>query len=218
MNQKIKIVIADDHPMIIDGIELMLENEETYAVVGSANSIRELFSVIREQKPDLTLLDLNIAGENILDHIEDLKTRFPKVKTLIISSYDANTFVKIAKEKGVDGYILKNTNKAQFLEVLEKIMAGAFYFINTSQKSSSKIKLDSLPEKFKDDFLKKGILSEREIEIIKYIANGNTEQEIADALFLSKHTIHTHRKNIMRKLNIHSAVELVRFAYESRLL
>lgn len=209
-----KIVIADDHPLIIDGIKLMLEGEEAYEVVGTANSVRELFSIVQTENPDLAVLDLNMSGDNILDYIEELKIRFPRLRTLVISSYDAATFVKIGQENGLNGYILKNTNKADFLDVLEKIMNGGQHFVKQNLNDIH----DRNPEIIRDDFFKKGILSEREIEIICLIAKGQTEQEIADFLFLSKHTIHTHRKNIMKKLNIHSAVGLVRFAYDNKLL
>lgn len=214
----IRLVVADDHPMILDGIKAMIKGEEKYEIVGIAHSVRAIFSVISNCKPDLALLDLNLSGDNILDFVDDLKARFPKLKLLIISSYDEATFIKIAKQKGINGYIFKNTNKYEFLEALNKIMAGEVYYSSDIYEKKKSVQLPFDKEDLKDDFSKRIKLSNREIEIIQLIAEGHTEFKIAEILFLSKHTVHTHRKNIMKKLNVKGAVELVRFAFENKLL
>ena len=217
MQQIHTLIIADDHQVVIEGVRVMLEDETNFELVGSARSIPEVFSVIAEKKPSLALLDLNMNGQNMLDSIEDLKKRFPKLKTIIMSSYNEPTLVNLARSKGMDGYILKNTNKSDLLHILEKVLNGGTYFIKKINPRFGPTILRSTMET-KDKFLEKELLSAREIEIIQLVTKGKTEQQMAKELHISKHTVHTHRKKMMKRLGLHSAVDIVRYAYENGLV
>jgi len=213
-----KVVIADDHTIIIDGIKLMLDGEEKYELVDYATTIPGLISILEKHNSDLALLDINMSEDNMLDYVEDIKKRFPNVKMLIISSYHLTTLINSTKQKGLDGYILKNIKKPDLLEVFEIILKGGTHFVSKSSSPFLKEPTVSTSPLPRDIFAKKEMLSEREIEVIILIVEGKTEQGIADILNISKHTVHSHRKNILKKLKLRTAVDIVRFAYEAHIV
>ena len=208
----LKIVIAEDHPIVIDGIKLLFNESADYGVVGEANTEKEIISVCTHHQPDFLVLDLNLGGKNSIDLVPEIKARFPKIKILIFSSYQTFVLIKKALELGVEGYLLKDATKNDWLEALSSINQGQIYL-------SKSIRHFHENQFFQDDnFQQISVLSEQEKKIVKLIINGLEEKEIAENLFISKHTVHTHKKNILRKLNLHTNTDLVRFAYENNLV
>lgn len=206
-----KIVILDDHPMIIDGIRLLLNDSAEFELSNHAKDVNELMRLPLLQT-DILILDMNIKGENVLQHLPPIRSKFPQTKILIFSSYDSPSLVKKAFDRNVDGYLLKDTTQEELLAALRAISDGQ-KFIGEGVRLMKKKR-----KEMTDDFEKKIDLTGRELELVRLIATGMESKMIAEKLFISLHTVQSHRKNIMRKLDVHSAAEITRFALENKLI
>ncbi|MCF8245572.1 MAG: response regulator transcription factor [Saprospiraceae bacterium] len=212
----LKVVILDDHPIIIDGIRLLIDGNENFEVTGQASSVQELISLL-SSPADLLILDLNISGKNIVKHIPDIHSRSPHLKILVFSSYNIPSLVRKVFMQQVDGYLLKDTTQDELIGALECIASGK-RFIGRNVKVPQKGLNGMITEpELADDFEKKHQLTDREMDVIRRMAKGEDSKAIASQLFISLHTVQTHRKNILRKLGLHSAVEVVRFAIKNGL-
>jgi len=214
----IKIIILDDHPLITDGVASLLASSERYNLVFSVHSWESLLSAILEYRPDILILDLNIHGKNILNKIDDLKLRFPEPKILVFSSYNTPSLVKKALSKDVDGYLLKDTTRTELLEALDTMTLGAQFIGERVAIPKKGFVKRMANNEIKDVFENSSVLSIRELEVVKYIVEGLESQQVAERMFISKHTVQSHRKNILKKLNLHSAAELVRYALKNGLV
>lgn len=213
-----RVVVADDHPVVLEGMRLLFSNIPNYEVVGEAASLKEVVSVCEVQLPDLLVLDLNFGGKSGLEIVAELKARFATLKILIFSSYNVPGMLRKALEEGVNGYLLKDATKAEWVEALETIFADKTYMSKHALKYNSDEIPFAEPAFGHDVFGRITLLSEQEKRIIPLIVNGLTEQQIAEVLFISKHTVHTHKKNILRKLELHTNADIVKFAYENQLV
>ena len=214
MTQKKKhnIIILDDHLIVIEGIKRLLKSYPEYDVVKEVTSIDELYASLGEVI-DILFLDINVKGVNSIKQIPHIKAIKPDLKILIFSSYDSPSVVKKAFEQPIHGYLLKDTDEAELIEALETVIAGKIYVgkhIPTSQ--SFIIDPDSTFE-FDDSFLKLDKLTKREKEVTDLMVKGLNSQLIAEQLFISSHTVKVHRKNIFKKLEIHSVAELINLIY-----
>lgn len=207
-----RLVVADDHPVVLGGLRLMFENSAGYELVGEASSLKETITVCETLRPDILILDLNFDGKSSLDLVPELRFRFNAMKILVFSAYHSTGLVKKALEAGVQGYLLKDASKTEWTEALNTLIQGKIYL--SKHISGVTFKLDEFQN---SDFNQLTNLSEREKNIIQLIANGLMEDKIAEALFISKHTVHTHKKNIFKKLQLHTNADLVKFAYENGL-
>lgn len=205
-----RIVIADDHQIILDGLRNIIQAIGSYEVVGTASDGKGVISLLAAQRPDLLLLDLNLPGKDGLAVLKEVKARFPNIKVLILTSYHSPELASRAFNTGADGYLLKDHGKDELLEALMQIKAGERYL-------SEKIKrhLTPGPALFQDSFQQKQFLTERETEILRLIAQSYSNREIATMLYLSEFTVQTHRRNLKRKLHAENTADLVRFAIEN---
>lgn len=210
----LRIVAADDHPVVLEGIRLMLDRLGGCSLVGTASSLKELVSVCAATQPDLLILDLNIEEKNSLDLVPELRARHEDLKILVFSAYQSPGLVRKALESGVQGYLLKDALRAEWAEALADIGRGKTY-LSRQLAAEPRTVFD---EGKQVDFLQLALLSEQEKKILRLAAQGLAEQEIADALFISKHTVHTHKKNIFKKLDVHTHADLVKLAYEKKLV
>lgn len=202
-----KLIIADDHPLLIDGVRKLLEEMDNVEVADVANSGLQLISVLRKTPADIVLLDLQMPKLDGIEALKILKRDFPKLKILVFTNYGQARLVKEIKAAGADGFLLKSSSSVELKEAVAAVAAGAAWFMDIHPE---------LPPSsvFVNDFMKKYQLTERETEIISKISEGLTTKEIAIQLYLSEFTINTHRRNICRKLNIYTPVGLVNFAKE----
>jgi DNA-binding NarL/FixJ family response regulator len=214
---KTKIVAADDHPIILDGIHHLLEGEEEFLLVATVNEPGKIIETLIREKADLLLLDLNMYGDNMLDLVPSILKHIPNIKIVIFSSYSVPKLIKESYRVGVHAYILKDTTKKELLAVLRKVRDGKVKQRNKLLKQDILYNDPSFQPELKDDFSKMNQLSDREREILQLIVQGNTEHEIAKKLFISKHTVHSHRKNILKKLDLHNTTEVIKYAYENQL-
>ena len=205
-----RIILADDHQIILDGLREIIESSQQFEIVGMAASGREVLTAVCEKNPDLLLMDLNMPGKDGLEVLMEIKKRFPSVKVLILTMYDSTELVQKVLEAGADGYLLKEHGRDELLEALQQVVAGKKYVSEKIKKS-----LQSAPVFYQDDFQKKLSLTERETEILRLIAQSYTNKEIGSKLFISEFTVQTHRRNLKRKLKAEHTADLVRFAFEN---
>lgn len=204
-----KIIITDDHPMMAESLARSLEADPRYEVIQLAHSFDELWEGLKG-KPDILILDINLNGVNAVEYIHQIKSLYPSLKILIFSSYNMPSLVKKAFDKGVDGYILKDTDSQGLLDALQAILQGETFVGKGVAMGRAKKKRRY---KLEDDFIKKAKLSRREAQVMALIAEGKDNQSIAGELFISKHTVQSHRKSLFKKLGVHSAKELIKLVH-----
>ncbi|WP_282136696.1 response regulator transcription factor [Seonamhaeicola maritimus] len=201
----IRLVIAEDHNALIDGIKLFLEYEEDIQVVGFANNGKDLCELVEKKQPNVVITDIRMPVMNGIEATKHILKLLPGVKVIAFTMFDQDDAVKQMLEAGAKGYILKNSSLKELLTAIRSVYSGNTFYdanINTAnQKPKTKTK---------------GILTKRQIEILKLIGQGRTNQEIADLLFIGKSTVETHRKNMVQKLQIKGTGGLLRYAMESK--
>ncbi len=207
------MILADDHQFLLEGILSILKDESSLAVVATAQNGLELLDAVAKHDPDLVVLDLNMPGYDGLECLKKIKTNFPRVKVLVLSNYSQPELVDEVKKNKAEGYVIKNSSATFLKEAIKGILEGGTNFPDGRQ-------LKPIPDHsyFFDEFLKKYQLTKREVEIIKMVCREMTTKEIATTLFLSELTINTHRRNILRKLEIRNVAGLVNFAKENQLI
>lgn len=207
------VILADDHQFLLEGVMSALKEQSFLEVVATANNGIELIDLVFKHRPDLVILDMNMPGYDGLQCIDRIKTDMPRTKVLVLSNYNQYELVNEVKKRNADGYLAKNSSAGDLTGVISKILSGQKYFPASGE-------LESLPSDsfFVDDFLKKYQLTKREVEIIRLVCEELSNREIANKLFLSELTIKTHRRNILRKLDIRNVAGLVNFAKQNRLL
>jgi DNA-binding NarL/FixJ family response regulator len=207
----LNLVIADDHPLLVDGLKNVLEEIQDVKVVATAGNGFELINILRKTPVDLVLLDLQMPKMDGIDSLKILKTDFPKVKIVVFTNYGQPKLIKEIKSLGAGGYLLKNSTSVVLKEAVRTVAQGGTWF----EDLNPEIKQSAL---LINDFMKKYKLTDRETEIIRKIAAGFTTKEIALQLYVSEFTINTHRRNICRKLNIYTPVGLLNFAKQHGLV
>ena len=194
------ILIIDDHQLFGLGLKELLLKQESFEVLGPFKNIHDIHAAIQANHPQLLLLDINLNGVNGLDLGKKIKIDYPKLKIIILTMYEHAVFLKQSKEYGMDGYLLKDSEPQILIKDINNVLNGGQAFLEIIEESNIGLK---------DDFAAKHRLSEREIEIGHEICKGLNNNEIAEKLFLSYHTVKTHRKNIYQKLKISHVTELL---------
>lgn len=200
-------MIADDHQVIIDGLKSLVEGEEIEAI-GEALTGQELMDKLSRNTPDVVLVDINMPQMDGIEASTMIRKKFPLVKIVILTMYDKPEFIRNLVSIGVNGYLLKNTGKTELLTAIRKVYAGEDYF----SREVSKTLISSMKSSVFDQQVQ---LTKREKEVLKLIAKGLSTSEISEELFVSTHTVDTHRKNLLGKLQIKNTAGLVRFAFEN---
>jgi DNA-binding NarL/FixJ family response regulator len=210
-NEKIRIMLADDHPLFIEGLTMMLRREPGFELCGIANNGREVLEMLPSTKPDLILLDINMPKMNGLETIKYIKQSYPTVKIVMLSGYFDDAIIKEAKLKGANGYLLKSSQQDELIQTIKMVYSGAVFTTPHHEEPA--------PGEFlvNDKFLAQFNLTKREREIIQLIKNEMTNQDIAQNLHLSVYTVETHRKNIMQKLKLNSPGALMKFIIENQI-
>lgn len=204
MPNTIRLIITDDHNLFIDGLKLLLKDEQDVEVAEIANDGKELLKILSGTRADIVLLDINMPNLNGLDTARIIKQNHTQVKIILLSTYNDEHLIEKAKKLGANGYLLKTTNKEELLQTIKLVASGQACF--PYRQPQQKNEFDE-----KDDFLKQFNLTRRELEILQLIKREWTNQQIADKLYLSIYTVETHRKNIMQKLNLKSPLALHKF-------
>lgn len=205
----LRILVGDDHRVIFDGIQSMLENTISVANLQYAASIEQIREALTNECFELLVLDLNINGGNSLDHIGEFLQLSAQTKILVFTSYGNKKFIIKAKEAGASGYLIKNTDQQEFCETVNKILAGGSDF---PQKIAVEYN-NQIDHSLRNNML--AGVSEREKQIVSLVRDGNSDQEIADILFISYNTVRTHKKNIFKKLSVRSNNGLIKLLHQN---
>lgn len=205
MNE-LSIYIADDHTIVVDGLREILSSRHQWNIIGTAGDGEEVTRLMSERVADVVILDINMPKMNGIQCTRWIKKNHPGTKVIILTMFPERTYIDELIRAGADGCLLKSRGSKDLLEAVERVTDGRSYFDN--------IKDFEEEEGERPDYN----LSEREIEIIGLVVNGRTSAEIADQLFISEHTVKTHRKNIARKIGTTNTSQLAIFAMNNNLL
>lgn len=199
----IRIIIAEDHQSLIDGIRLSLASQPDLEVVAEAHDGNMLIELVERHLPDVVITDIRMPICDGITATRQIKEQFPQIKVVAFSMFDQEQAVQQMREAGASGYIMKNSSLAVLLDAVRTVAQGKEYFDEGLTVKNADGKDEAL-------------LSSREAEILRMIGQGKTSQEIADILFIGKSTVDTHRKNILRKMNAQGKTDLLRIALERK--
>ncbi len=209
MQSTISLFIIDDHQMLIDGIKALLLNESDFEIKGEALRSEEAITCLKKANIDIVITDINMPEMNGIQFAHAIRRIKPEQKILALSMFGDKAIITDMIDAGVKGYILKNTGKKELVTALKEIAKGGTYF---SEEVSTEI------NRIDDSIDKRYILTAREREIVKYVAQGLSHTEIGEKIHISPRTVDTHRTNIMRKLEVHSIAELIKLAMQLKLI
>jgi DNA-binding NarL/FixJ family response regulator len=205
----IRILIADDHPLLIDGLVRVLKEMDGVQVLEPVGNGRRLLARLQEAPADLVLLDLQMPQLDGLEALKMLREQFPQLKVLIFTNYHQPKLIREARSMGARGYLSKSSTSQTLKEAVATVARGGSWFAEEEV-----VDLPGDKNSFVDDFMRKYQITSREVEILRKIAGGYTTKEIGEQLFVSEFTVNAHRRNICRKLDIHTPAGLVSFARE----
>jgi len=200
--QLIKVAIVDDHKMVADGFERIINESGVAGVIGKAYSLSGGMKLLAQSDTDVLLLDVNLPDGNSIDFLPQIKTQYPHLKVVMLTSHSELMVIKRALDSGISGYIMKNAAAEEIVEGIETVASGERFFCKETTRLLQH-NADQTP-----------VLSRREEELLRLIVAGKSSVEIADAMFLGYETIKSYRKRLMLKLDVNNTAELVRKAME----
>ncbi|MBX2915793.1 MAG: response regulator transcription factor [Cyclobacteriaceae bacterium] len=204
-----KIMLIDDHVILLDGIKALLTQESDFSLVGTASTAEAGLAMLAKEHPDVLITDFNLPGMDGLSLIRRVKKQFPQIKIMVLSMHQETHLVKEILREGVEAYLLKKDSHKELIEALKHVRTGKIYLSNEINKMLVRSLQGTDETK---------LLSDREREVLKLIAKEYSNKQIAEELFISEHTVETHRKNIFRKTGTGSLVGLIKFAYANNLI
>lgn len=208
-NTPIKVFIVDDHQMIIEGIKSLLLGEDCIELIGSANTSKNCLQFFRMKTANIILMDINLPDISGIDLCKIIKKEYPDVKIIALSTHNQGTYVRKMLESGANGYLLKNADKCEIIKAIVTVCKGNNYLTFEAEKSL----------RYETELQKKlPKLTKREKEVLILIAEGLTNIQISEKLFISIDTVDSHRKNLYTKLNVKNTAMLIRFATENDFL
>jgi len=209
LTEKVKILLVDDHSILLDGLKKLIEEDDMLSVVDAVGNVPDAVRAIDSHKPDLVITDYNLGDDDGLSLVQKTKRLFPDMRFIVLSMHDEAHLVKEILKEGVNGYVLKKDTKEELLEAIYAVRGGKMYM--STEINSMLVKSLYEPDEGK-------LLTSREREILKLIAQEYSNKMIAEELFISERTVETHRKNIFRKTKTGSLVGLIKFAYANNLI
>ncbi len=214
----IRIFLVDDHQLVRDGIKALLMGAENIEIIGEASTGKEFFEKLSTVQPNLLILDISLPDTSGIEITRQITLKYPDIKVLILSMYTNEDFIINSVKAGARGYLPKNTSREELLEAIHCVNDGEEFFA----ASISKIMLKSYLRNAREDEpavpQRSVALTSREIEILRLFAEGHINKEISDQLDISIRTVETHKNHIMKKLELKSTVELIKFAIKNKLI
>lgn len=215
----IKVLLIDDHQIILDGIRTMLSSEPDISICGTCLTGKEAFEHIIKHKPDIIITDISMREMSGIELIKKIKSYHLPIKILILSMFASVDYIQNAVNAGANGYLMKqNATRDELMTAIGQLMANKNYF---NSEVANTIVTGIKPE-FDEQgrFInthEKNLLSKRELQVLKLFAEGNSNKEISDKLFISVRTVETHKSNMISKLNMKSSVDLIKYAIKNKL-
>jgi two-component system NarL family response regulator len=203
----VRVLLADDHRLLRELLREQLQKEPDIEVVGEASSGRELMEQLAARSPDLVVLDIAMPGLNGIDAMAELAARHPAVKVICLSGYSDRRYVRAMLKAGAAGYVVKSAAGTELLRAIRAVAAGQSYLC---PEAAAAVVRDVRARGGASGGL--GSLGKREMQVLQLLAEGNRSSSIAEKLSISVATVDTHRRNIMRKLDLHTVAELTKFA------
>ena len=216
MKKQYRIVIAEDHTILRDGLKALLSSAPDFEIVGEAEDGRDAIRCVERLIPDLVLMDLSMPRMNGMDAIREVKKRYPETKIIALTVHKEEEYVLTTLQAGADGYVLKDATHAELLMAIKNVLMGKPYLSPGVSEKVIEGYLDG--KKTVKDKSAWQTLTDREREILKLIAEGYKNKEIADYLCISLKTVEKHRANLMKKLDLHNTAALTAFAMKKGLV
>ncbi len=214
-----RIIITDDHQLILDGLRSIIAGESDLQLLAEANNGQQALSLCESLQPDLVLMDIDMPVMNGLEATTQIKKKFPSVRVMVLTMHDEAALVKRIMEIGADGYMLKNADQEELLSAIRKVAGGEKHYSEKVLNALKEGKTDSSQFSLRPtDAVLLSTLTEREVEILRLLAEGLSNKEIGDKIFISHRTVDTHRTNLMKKLDVHNVAGLIRFAIRNGLI
>lgn len=209
----ITIAMAEDHQMLIDGVKSFFEYDETINIIGTVNNGEDLVKLALLKQPKLVITDIRMPKMDGIEATKIIKSKLPHIRVLALTMFDQPDAIKQMLDAGASGYILKNSGIKMLSKAIVTVAQGETFFDPNVAFNFMNDYIDANVTIGKSE---KVVLSNREKEILNLIANGKTSKEIAEALFIAKTTVDTHRKNMIRKLDLKNGNELVKYAIDKK--
>lgn len=205
---KIKVLIVDDHPMVLEGMSSMLAQIEVVEITGIAPNAFEALQQIKLTAPDIVITDINMPEISGIELALKIKKEFPKVKIIAMSTFKERSYISQMIQNGAAGYLVKSASKEEIEEAILSVYEGKLYMsLDISVSLAGKENLNTIP-----------VLSSREKEVLQLIADGFTNPQMAEKLFISLHTVDSHRKNLLTKFAVNNTANLIKLAAKYNLV
>jgi DNA-binding NarL/FixJ family response regulator len=206
---KIAVFIVDDHFMVIEGIRSLLQEEKDIELMGHASGGLECLRFLKGKQPDVILMDINMPEQSGVELCRDVKNQYPGIFVIGLSTFNQYSYIDSMMQQGASGYLLKNASREELVDAIHTAMIGKLYLSDEAART-----LKNAADTVKEI----PMITRREKEILRMIAAGHTNPQIAEQLYISLSTVDSHRKNLMRKLNLKNTALLIRWAVENKLV
>ncbi len=200
------VFIVDDHYMVIEGIRSLLRNEKNIEWAGHATNAASCLAFLQQQQPDVILMDINLPDKSGIDLCKEVKEKYPSVFIVGLSTFNQQSFIQKMMDSGASGYVLKNASQEELMDAIETVRKGQLFLSIEASQTLQKKENTSI------------VLTRREKEVLELIAEGLTNIEIGQKLFISTTTVDTHRKNLLAKFEVKNTASLVRIATKQQMI
>lgn len=198
----VKILIVDDHPLVVEGLKSLLADSEGIAVTGTAANAVDAISFLKNNEVDIAFLDINLPDISGIELCKKIKEQFPSVKSLALSTFSERAYVSRMIQNGACGYLIKSSGKEDILEAIRQVQLGGYFLnVNFDQKPVTENSPKAIP-----------FLTRREKEVLLLIAEGMTNPQIAEKLFVSVTTVNSHRANLLMKFDVNNTASLIKIS------
>ena len=198
---RIKVFVTDDHYMVVEGLRSLLQNEKNIEWLGHASNADSCLAFLHKQLPDVILMDINMPGKSGIELCKAVKEKYPSVLVIGLSTFNQQSFIQKMMDNGASGYVFKNATQEELMEAIQAVAIGKTYLSEEAATSLRKYAESEIP-----------VITRREKEVLGLIADGMTNNEIAQKLFISTTTVDSHRKNLLTKFEAKNTALLIRTA------
>jgi DNA-binding NarL/FixJ family response regulator len=206
----IKVIVVEDHPIMVEGLKNILRTDLTINVIGDYGNGKSVLLALEKEQPDVILMDVNLPDVSGINLTMEIKKKYEEIKIIALSVHDEQPVIHSMLQNGASGYVLKNALGNEIIHAINAVMDGEEYLCSSTRealKSADQELLKAIPR-----------ITRREKEILQLIGKGLTTIQIADQLFISTHTVESHRKNLMEKFGVNNTTSVVKLAAEYKLL